>query len=105
MRKPRTKRVAIYARVSTDDKGQGPEIQLLQLLQWCADAGYQLVGEYVDRVSGRRGPGGFKDDGPPIPLRAHRPCRSPKSLSTALAVLVPATKPRLTGERRQWQRY
>jgi hypothetical protein len=32
-------RIAIYARVSTDDKGQDPENQLRQLRQWCTDAG------------------------------------------------------------------
>jgi predicted site-specific integrase-resolvase len=29
------KRVAIYARVSTDKKGQDPESQLQQLRSWC----------------------------------------------------------------------
>jgi DNA invertase Pin-like site-specific DNA recombinase len=41
-------RIAIYARVSTDDKGQDPENQLRQLRQWCANAGHGLVHEYVD---------------------------------------------------------
>jgi DNA invertase Pin-like site-specific DNA recombinase len=50
-------RVAIYARVSTEDKGQDPENQLRDLRAWCANAGHELVGEYVDRVSGRRGTG------------------------------------------------
>jgi len=31
-------RIAIYARVSTDDKGQDPENQLRQLREWCANA-------------------------------------------------------------------
>lgn len=34
-----TKRVAIYARVSTEDKGQDPENQLMQLRAWCESAG------------------------------------------------------------------
>ena len=46
-------RLAIYARVSTDDKGQDPENQLAQLRQWCASAGHQIVEEYVDQESGR----------------------------------------------------
>ena len=50
-------RVAIYARVSTEDKGQDPENQLRDLRAWCADSGHDLVGEYVDRVSGRKGTG------------------------------------------------
>jgi DNA invertase Pin-like site-specific DNA recombinase len=48
-------RIAIYARVSTDDKGQDPENQLRQLRQWCADAGHTIAHEYVDRESGRKG--------------------------------------------------
>jgi DNA invertase Pin-like site-specific DNA recombinase len=46
-----TKRVAIYARVSTDNKGQDPENQLLQLRA----IGYVVVREYVDRESGAKG--------------------------------------------------
>src|SRR6516225_2463056 len=48
-------RIAIYARVSTEDKGQDPENQLRQLRQWCASAGHELVHEYVDHESGRKG--------------------------------------------------
>jgi DNA invertase Pin-like site-specific DNA recombinase len=48
-------RVAIYARVSTDDKGQDPENQLRQLRAWCASAGHQVVREYVDHASGGKG--------------------------------------------------
>jgi DNA invertase Pin-like site-specific DNA recombinase len=46
------KRVAVYARVSTEDRGQDPENQLMQLRAWCAAAGHQIVGEYIDHVSG-----------------------------------------------------
>jgi predicted site-specific integrase-resolvase len=49
--------VAIYARVSTDDKGQDPENQLRQLRAWCASAGYQIAREYVDHASGAKGVG------------------------------------------------
>src|SRR6516165_10117981 len=48
-------RVAIYARVSTDDKGQDPENQLRELRAWCTNAGHTLVEEYIDRESGRKG--------------------------------------------------
>src|SRR5262245_29260341 len=48
-------RVAIYARVSTDDKGQDPETQLTQLRAWCASAGHEIAQEYVDQESGRKG--------------------------------------------------
>jgi DNA invertase Pin-like site-specific DNA recombinase len=49
------KRVAIYARVSTDDKGQDPENQLAQLRAWCRSADHEIAGEYVDKESGRKG--------------------------------------------------
>ena len=48
-------RVAIYARVSTEDKGQDPHNQLMALRAWCRDAGHDVVGEYVDVESGRKG--------------------------------------------------
>jgi DNA invertase Pin-like site-specific DNA recombinase len=44
-------RIAIYARVSTEDKGQDPENQLRELREWCR--GHEIVREYVDRESGR----------------------------------------------------
>jgi DNA invertase Pin-like site-specific DNA recombinase len=53
-------RVAIYARVSTDDKGQDPENQLQQLRAWCASAGHEIAHEYIDRESGRKGINGRK---------------------------------------------
>lgn len=48
-------RVAIYARVSTDDKGQDPENQLRELRDWCSNAGHSICGEYIDYESGRKG--------------------------------------------------
>jgi len=48
-------RVAIYARVSTQDRGQDPENQLGQLRAWCVAAGYQIVAEFVDHASGSKG--------------------------------------------------
>src|SRR6266851_1089717 len=48
-------RVAIYARVSTDDRGQDPENQLGQLRDWCAAVGRQIVAEFVDHASGSKG--------------------------------------------------
>jgi DNA invertase Pin-like site-specific DNA recombinase len=48
-------RVAIYARVSTEDKGQNPENQLRELRAWCAHAGHTISREYVERESGRKG--------------------------------------------------
>jgi DNA invertase Pin-like site-specific DNA recombinase len=53
-------RIAIYARVSTDDKGQNPENQLRELRTWCANAGHTVVHEYVDHESGRKGAKGRK---------------------------------------------
>ena len=53
-------RVAIYARVSTDDRGQDPENQLRQLREWCERSGHALIREYVDHASGRKGADGRK---------------------------------------------
>ena len=53
-------RIALYARVSTDDKGQDPENQLRQLRDWSASAGHEIVREYIDQDSGRKGVGGRK---------------------------------------------
>ncbi len=46
------KRVAIYARVSTLDKGQDPETQLRQLREYAGRRGFDIVGEYVDHATG-----------------------------------------------------
>ena len=46
-------RVALYARVSTKDKGQDTENQLLQLRQFCQQQGWVIAGEYVDQKTGR----------------------------------------------------
>jgi DNA invertase Pin-like site-specific DNA recombinase len=48
-------RVAIYARVSTDDKGQDPENQLRQLREWCGRMGYPIAREYVEHEGGGTG--------------------------------------------------
>jgi len=46
-------RVALYARISTKDKGQDTENQLLQLRQFCQQQGWAIAGEYVDQKTGR----------------------------------------------------
>ena len=48
-------RVAIYARVSADDKGQDPENQLRELRDWVINSGHVISREYVDYESGRKG--------------------------------------------------
>jgi len=45
--------IALYARVSTKDKGQDTENQLLQLRQFCQQQGWVIAGEYVDQKTGR----------------------------------------------------
>ena len=48
-------RTALYARVSTLDRGQDPETQLAELRAVAAQRGWTVTGEYVDRgVSGGR---------------------------------------------------
>jgi DNA invertase Pin-like site-specific DNA recombinase len=47
-------RVALYARVSTTDKGQDPELQLRELREYASRRAWQIVGEYVDSISGSK---------------------------------------------------
>jgi len=48
-------RVALYARVSTADKGQDPELQLRELRARTEVSGWEIAGEYVDKgVSGAK---------------------------------------------------
>ncbi|MGB7414636.1 MAG: recombinase family protein [Thermosynechococcaceae cyanobacterium] len=48
-------RVAIYLRVSTTDKGQETDNQLLQLQEFCDQQGWTIAKTYVDQESGRKG--------------------------------------------------
>jgi len=43
-------RVALYARVSTSDKDQDPETQLMALRDFCRAQGWEIVHEYVDHA-------------------------------------------------------
>lgn len=44
--------IALYARVSTRDKGQEVENQLRQLRTYCQRQSWTISGEYIDRASG-----------------------------------------------------
>ena len=46
-------KVALYARVSTDDKGQDPESQLFKLRHIANDRGDSIYAEYIDHRSGK----------------------------------------------------
>jgi len=46
-------RAALYARVSTRDKGQDTENQLSQLREFAHSQGWTITGEYTDRVTGK----------------------------------------------------
>lgn len=48
-------KVAIYARVSTKDKGQDVRNQLEQLRAYCDRQGWKITGEYIDQRSGKNG--------------------------------------------------
>ena len=48
-------KTAIYARVSTKDGRQDAENQLKQLRTFAATQGWEIVHEYVDKASGKRG--------------------------------------------------
>jgi DNA invertase Pin-like site-specific DNA recombinase len=45
--------IALYARVSTRDKGQDNENQLIQLREFCRRNDWQIVHEYIDRATGK----------------------------------------------------
>src|SRR4030042_1725934 len=48
-------RVALYARCSTVDKGQDPELQLTPLREYCQRRGLTIAGEYIDNgISGTK---------------------------------------------------
>ena len=48
-------RTALYARVSTANNGQDPEVQLRELREYCQRRGWELAGEYVDMgISGSK---------------------------------------------------
>jgi len=46
-------KAALYTRVSTDDKSQTSETQLLALRQFCKDAGWEICGEYIDSAQAK----------------------------------------------------
>ena len=43
-----TVKAALYARVSTSNNGQDPEVQLRELREYCQRRGWKLADEYVD---------------------------------------------------------
>ena len=47
-------RAALYARVSTSNGQQNPEMQLIELREYCRRRGWQVAGEYVDLASGSK---------------------------------------------------
>ncbi len=46
-------KVAIYARISTADKDQDPETQLMAIRDYCEMKGWNIVEEFVDEVPAR----------------------------------------------------
>ena len=54
-------RAALYARVSTKDKGQDTDNQILQLKEACERWGYQIVDVYEDQESGGKGRKGRRE--------------------------------------------
>jgi DNA invertase Pin-like site-specific DNA recombinase len=48
-------KIALYARVSTKDRGQDTENQLQQLRDFCQRQGWDIAHEYVDHLSGKNG--------------------------------------------------
>ncbi|MGO9611947.1 MAG: recombinase family protein [Dissulfurispiraceae bacterium] len=54
-------KAGLYARCSTVDKGQDPELQLVPLREYCQKRGFEITGEYVDT-----GVSGAKDQRPQL---------------------------------------
>jgi DNA invertase Pin-like site-specific DNA recombinase len=51
----KTKRVALYARISTLNHGQDPEVQLRELRDYCEHRGFVITETYIDKgISGSR---------------------------------------------------
>jgi DNA invertase Pin-like site-specific DNA recombinase len=51
---PQNKRIALYARVSTSNGHQDPEMQLRELREYAERRDLTIVGEYVDRMTGSK---------------------------------------------------
>jgi len=49
----KTKRAALYARISTSEDRQDPQTQLHRLREYAAHRGFEVAGQYVDTGSGR----------------------------------------------------
>ena len=49
-----TKRVALYARVSTANGQQDPKMQLRELREYAEHRGLTIIGEYTDRMTGSK---------------------------------------------------
>lgn len=47
-------KIALYARVSTKDRGQDTENQLAQLREFAAKQGWQITQEYIDHETGSK---------------------------------------------------
>src|SRR5690242_3877016 len=52
LRTDKNLRAGLYARVSTEDRGQDPETQLRPLREYAERRGFSVVGEFVDKASG-----------------------------------------------------
>ena len=45
-------KVALYARVSKADESQNPENQLMRMIAYANERGWDIIGQYVDKASG-----------------------------------------------------
>jgi hypothetical protein len=90
--------VAIYARVSTEDKVQDPENQLRELRTWCANSDHEIVREYVDHVSGPRASpyasSSLRCSRTPAAASSTACCSGPSTASAARAWCQPSTTSR-----------
>src|SRR5439155_235392 len=65
-------RAGLYARVSTEDRGQDPETQLRPLREYAERRGFALVGERVKAGMTRAKAQGKRTSRPPIPEATRR---------------------------------
>jgi DNA invertase Pin-like site-specific DNA recombinase len=71
-------RAALYARVSTVDRGQDHEVQLGDLREYAVPRDFEVVVEFVDFASGKGRPARVSAD---VRCRAEAPVRCPASLA------------------------
>ena len=90
----KTERVALYARVSTLNHGQDPEVQLRELRAYCERRGFEIVDEYVDT-----GISGSQERRPALDRLNHRLPKATRGRRCGLPLRQIRKKPPAVGQR------